>query len=254
MNDLELEEQRMLAAARRHHEPDPGAARRVRIATLATLSAPVPPGTGEGALDVLWHAPGRGVRLVAAALLALGSGWVGYAISPATRATPATPASTARTAPAVTTATEDTAAHQPAASTSIATPPTEPEPKPASASLTEPAARKPSATRTPRAAEPTRANAAALPAASLQAELAALKRIEAEQRAGHAERVLSLLQALDDDIPDGRLMEERRAAYVIARCTAGTHAPRALVQDFIRAFPHSVYTARLRDRCLDESP
>ncbi|MDD9939983.1 MAG: hypothetical protein OXU20_02875 [Myxococcales bacterium] len=252
MNDIELEEQRMLADARMILNPDPGAKRRVLSATLMALdaapAAPQPTTAGE----VLWHAPGLGLRIGAAALLSLASGLFGYALSLGHQERPQEPpVAEQTTAP-------PQPVQAPAASEELEV--VVERGGPAAAVVPMPVEARPQVPRvnqrTARRRRESAKNVATTKkhgGGSLQRELAALREVEAAQRAGHAERALALLASLDQQIPEGELIEERRAAYVIARCTMGTNSPQVLVDEFVATFPRSVYTPRLRRRCLDLS-
>jgi hypothetical protein len=87
-------------------------------------------------------------------------------------------------------------------------------------------------------------------AASLEAELRALRAVERALRDGQPGMALALLRELDRTIPDGQLMEEREATSAIARCAAGD-VPFGvdLTRDFRERHPDSVYLGRVTQGC-----
>ena len=65
-------------------------------------------------------------------------------------------------------------------------------------------------------------------------------------------RALALLYELDRNVPNGKLMQEREAAFAMARCVLGLVAPAQLAREFAERYPDSVYLARLRQLCPDD--
>ena len=89
---------------------------------------------------------------------------------------------------------------------------------------------------------------------SLGQEVRALRAVEHALRDDDPRLALAILQQLDRDVPKGKLVEERRAMTVIARCSADD-VPFGvkLDEDFASAFPESVYLARVEQACKRRS-
>jgi hypothetical protein len=85
---------------------------------------------------------------------------------------------------------------------------------------------------------------------TLKEELETLKQVDRalrEQRPGVA---LALLDALDGSVPRGRLLEERAAARILARCDLVPSVDaQGLARDFARRYPRSVYEPRVLRAC-----
>jgi hypothetical protein len=138
----------------------------------------------------------------------------------------------------------------------------------ATAPLTEPPARLPTAVVPTQAPPPaptaqsTRAlpSRAALPAPSAPPELAPdagldeevrlLRRVERALREQNPRYALALLGQLDRDVPRGQLVEERKAARVMARCQLGSEGD--ALQKFASEHPGSAYLGRVRETCAAE--
>jgi hypothetical protein len=93
--------------------------------------------------------------------------------------------------------------------------------------------------------------------ASLSAELTALRRVERALREREPGRALALLDRLDAQVPEGRLLEERAAARTMARCAVSqlkgeTRDAMQSVLEFSRSYPASVYFERVRGTCLSK--
>jgi len=92
------------------------------------------------------------------------------------------------------------------------------------------------------------------PEASLSHELQALRAVDRALREGRPHLARALLQQLEREIPGGRLLEERQASLVMARCLAGETAfgvdP---AEDFREAHPDSVYLSRVQQACAASS-
>jgi hypothetical protein len=239
-DDLELEEQRMLGAARREFSPDAEAMERVRVATgVALLVPPGAPAAGSEAspLEVLWHAPGLATRLAAAALLSVSAGLIGYGLGTQQPAMSGESSRPRIVAPVI------VSAARPAG-------PAVPAPVPDDVVTTAPSATGAPPSRSTRArAEATHAHEPVPAADALQLELSTVKRVESELRVGNPARALMLLLELDQRVPGGQLREERSAAQAIARCALGSSDARELGEAFVAQFPGSVYEARVRQRC-----
>jgi hypothetical protein len=84
----------------------------------------------------------------------------------------------------------------------------------------------------------------------LAEEVRVLRRVESALRSGNTLFALALLDALDQTVPDGKLMEERAAAYVRARCEREDQkAALERGQAFSKRYPESVYLPRVREAC-----
>ena len=80
-------------------------------------------------------------------------------------------------------------------------------------------------------------------------ELQRLREVETALRAqnfGEAARVLNLL---DQEVPQGKMMEERDAAFVVTRCALGLGDRTRLARAFAADHPGSVYWERVHSRC-----
>jgi len=95
-----------------------------------------------------------------------------------------------------------------------------------------------------------RPEAVATPAESFGQEVRALRAVERALRDEDPRLALAILQQLDRDVPQGKLVEERRATSVIARCSAGD-VPFGVnwADDFASDYPDSVYRGRVEQSC-----
>ena len=86
--------------------------------------------------------------------------------------------------------------------------------------------------------------------ASIDQEVRALRSVERALRDGQPGLALALLSALDREVPQGKLGEEREALSVIARCAQG-QAPLGvdLGELFAERYPGSVYARRTEQAC-----
>lgn len=84
---------------------------------------------------------------------------------------------------------------------------------------------------------------------SMKQELDAMRRVDRLLHEDNPQRALALLQQLDRSVPDGKLMQERAAAAVIARCALGTGESARVADEFAARYPDSVYLARVRQKC-----
>jgi hypothetical protein len=90
---------------------------------------------------------------------------------------------------------------------------------------------------------------------SLDQEVRALRSVERALRDRQPGLALALLAALDRDVPGGKLVEEREAMLVIARCLQ-TDAPIRVELEgaFAGRYPGSVYLQRVKQVCGPRSP
>jgi hypothetical protein len=233
MNPAELDPSSVLARARAGLSPTDDDRQRVLQAMNATLAAM--PAVGAGAHSgTAAHVPRAGFgwasHVVLASVVAVTAGGIGYEVgvragreiapaiaSPDTRPTPPAPA--------------------------VASPP------PAAPAGAPPVAL-PSAPR-PRLPRPVTAPPEKVsPAASLEAEVRALRSVERALREHEPGMALALLRELDRTIPDGKLVEEREATAAIARCTLGD-VPFGVspARDFADRHADSVYLERVEQAC-----
>jgi hypothetical protein len=80
-------------------------------------------------------------------------------------------------------------------------------------------------------------------------EILQMRRVERALRSNNPRLALALLEDLDRAVPRGKLLEERAAAGVIARCELGFGAGQAMAEDFAKRRPSSVYLPRVRRAC-----
>lgn len=92
------------------------------------------------------------------------------------------------------------------------------------------------------------------PNPSLEIELQGVRRMELALREGQPALALSILDQLDRDVPEGRMREERRAGFVMARCAVGLGSRAALLREFESQHPESMYLERVRRHCVPKSP
>jgi hypothetical protein len=90
------------------------------------------------------------------------------------------------------------------------------------------------------------------PGISLSEELEIVKRVERALRASEPDVALNLLDDLALRQPEGALLEERAAASCMARCAMGLGGRDTLAQDFARAFPRSAYLQRVEAACAGQ--
>jgi hypothetical protein len=249
------EEARVLAAARRTLEPTAADAERV-LSSLrhAVALGAVPAVHANDAApqdtpklgDVMRRVAGvRATKLVAALCLAGASGAVGYSAGLGAGHEQA--------------AHEDRGAQRASSREHDVALPHE-KPAPRAASPQEPAAQ-PSARatglpssspRSARAPSTRNTNVAGPHAArgpSLEEETRMLARVERALRERNPQQALVLLGELDRNVPGGQLVEERLAAFIMARCSLGLGSPALLVREFSQRHPGSVYFARVRQTC-----
>jgi hypothetical protein len=82
-----------------------------------------------------------------------------------------------------------------------------------------------------------------------------LQRAERAIRSNEPELALSFLDDIDRRYPKTRLVEERTAARLMARCVRAEPEARAQAEQFLTAQPMSVYRDRVHALCkLELSP
>jgi hypothetical protein len=87
------------------------------------------------------------------------------------------------------------------------------------------------------------------PAVGLDEEVRQLRRVERALRDGNPRLALVIAEELDQSIPGGQLLPERRAASLMAGCQLGAdHAVDAALS-FIAKNPTSAYGSRLKEVC-----
>jgi hypothetical protein len=232
MTDFEADETLLLARARRALAPSSDAVNRLRASLDGALAAPPVDAAGPTATRL----PRWSSRLLLATAIAGASGAIGYwsGYRAGARRTPPHVTPTIVAAP-VTAPPAGIVAPVPAQPTAPLSPPTRPRPRPA------------------REGAPPSATSPA--GASLAKEVEALRAVERALRDGHPGLALALLNELDRAVPDGRLVEERRATATIARCAAGASPLGVdLAEDFAAAYPSSVYRARVEQACTQTDP
>ena len=80
-----------------------------------------------------------------------------------------------------------------------------------------------------------------------------MRRVERALREQQPQRALGLLFELDRNVPNGMLMQERQAAFAIARCAARLGSAAQLAAEFASRYPNSPYIARVHDTCAEQS-
>ena len=118
---------------------------------------------------------------------------------------------------------------------------------------------KPAQAAAPAAPAPARSNATRATAAasepgarSMQEEIDALRRVDRVLHDHDPRRALALLYELDRNVPSGKLMQEREAAFAMARCALGLGSAEQLASDFAARYPGSVYLQRVRQTCAPD--
>ena len=228
MNDLDVQEQRLLAGARRALSPNAADQKRVLASIAPTLalalspSVSASPGTRARVAHYLLGVSALGVAVLA------GYGW-GYWVG-----------AKARPAPAV-------------AAPAVAVPGGT---APPAASNARPGVREPEASSRDVRAPVGRRSVAVAPTPSvagpppgLDEEVRQLRRIERAVREGNPRLALVIAEDLDQSIPRGQLLVERRAATLMASCQLGADGAEQVAADFLRNNPDSAYAARLREIC-----
>ena len=251
INPDERDELTTLAKARAGLSPSPADALRVRASLAAAIAAPV---ATEAASSGWGRSAGRGegwplrvlVASVAAAAIGAGAGgyWMGYRAG-------------SREAPvgAVQNETSPSVSPSPASAVAGGGAPSSSSP-PLTAPVADVATTQEIVRRRPgNMARSARPAGVASPAEALGQEVRALRAVEHALREDDPRLALAILQQLDRDVPKGKLVEERRATSVIARCAAGD-VPFGvdLAADFAGDYPESVYLGRVQQSCQRGRP
>lgn len=246
--DFSAAELEVLAGARRALEPNAqDAARVLHNARLAIAS-----GAGPSAGVTAGSASALAKKIALGLGIAGLSAWLGYGAGFSAGERGAREA-VRMPAPAIS-APRSSAAP---ASTMTSTPPSAPVLIETTVAITE-GPKRPKASR-PAAAAIAENNAplAPEPSPSLDAEIKALRAIERALRNREPQRALELLAALDREVAEGQMLEERAAARAMARCEKGALSdspdPAEAMQrvlEFSQAYPASVYFTRVRTTCL----
>jgi hypothetical protein len=235
MNELEIQEARLLARARRGLSPSEADRTRVRLGIASALASRTVPDEEAPSLE-----PTRGAALLKAAFgvgivaLAGMAGYatghrVGFATGAREAAAKAPPeASHAVSVREVTLAPEAASPLVPPASGASAESPRFPNPREKVAVPVVPPSDE----------------------TGVDGELRILRRVERAQRASNPRLALALLDELDRDQPRGRLMEERAAARAVAECQSTFGSPRSeTVKQFRKRYASSVYLTRVEVAC-----
>jgi hypothetical protein len=223
MNDLDMEEREVLTLARAGLAPGRADKERVRQAVFASIANAVPDGTPNVTTRAARHK-----RVAASLVLAAGTGLLGYVLGlvagrsdtalPILPRIPAADAFVVRLNPP-TDLPDDTVAHDLAGA------------KPALV-LHD--------------AKASGANAASV----LNDEVETLRKVNRALREQRPRDALALLNALDQRLPGGRLMEERAASRTLAECDLCPAATaRPLAAQFSKRYPGSVYEPRVTRGC-----
>jgi hypothetical protein len=83
----------------------------------------------------------------------------------------------------------------------------------------------------------------------LDEEVRQLRRVERAIRERNPRLALVLLEEMDQAMPAGQLMEERRAASIMASCQLDGEAAQSHARAFVRSHDGSVYLARVIEIC-----
>jgi hypothetical protein len=240
MNRLEQDESEVLARARRAFSPTPNDVGRVRASLRAVLAAG-PPAAAPDPITT-----GARVARVAAHVLVVGvvaasSAGIGYrAGRRAAVSEPRAPQS----APSAPEINVDPPAAAPAT-----------RGLPPAAAAESARATRTVASASHHARAPETPPAPSPDADSLAREIEALRAVERALRDGRPGFALALLREMDRTLPQGKLIEERRATEAIARCASGA-VPLGLdlADEFASDYPHSVYRERVAEACAKTDP
>jgi hypothetical protein len=249
-DELATEAQRVLAYARRDLSPTPRDADRILAATYAALAAE-PPSTADSATAAARIA--RLKLIVTALSIAALSGSIGYVLGyraarsgdASLQPIAAVAMSSKRLSPRASPMMTNDAGSTPVSELGV----------PAIEAATLPRAPAgPASTHSKKTATPSTSNSVEPSppvdtVASLAAELRALRRVELALRENQPRLALTLLDELDRAVPDGKLSEERLAAFVVARCAIGLGSRGALLREFANSHPDSVYLGRVEQSC-----
>jgi hypothetical protein len=87
---------------------------------------------------------------------------------------------------------------------------------------------------------------------SLKEEIDTMRRVDRLLHEREPRRALALLYELDRNVPNGKLLQERDAAFALARCALGLGTPAQLADEFEARYPGSVYLPRVRQQCPND--
>jgi hypothetical protein len=87
----------------------------------------------------------------------------------------------------------------------------------------------------------------------LARELTLLREVRRASERGEHARAEQVLDRLDEQHPQGTLMEERAALRAVAACGARSTSGAARVRDFLRRYPASVYASKVERVCGSDS-
>ena len=253
MTRMESEEETMLALGRGALAPSPADRARVRASLRSALAAALPhatdvpeaPVAGDSgtASGIFW--PNLGVakawvaRLGTAALIGiLGTGvgyWAGYRAGLTARSAQSSPPPARPPLSSAPSASVAASASSVPPSEQVVTRPARPARTSAAPHRSEAPAPRP-----------------ALPEAPVDEELRTLRRAERALRQGNPRLALVLLEELSRSTRGGRLLEERAAEMVIARCALEPSEGARLSLEFERTHSESVYLDRVKQSCLVE--
>jgi len=248
INPDQEDELTTLARARAGLSPSPADALRVRASLAAALAGPeneasddAAPGDSDPGLGTPSGWPLRVLAAsVAAAAIAAGAGgyWMGYRAGARRVRVIAGPALMNENGPP----------SQPGAGAEAGAPsPASLSPAPGGEA---PGGRATARRRPGTTTRAVRPEVMASPTESLGQEVRALRAVEHALRDDDPRLALAMLQQLDRDVPKGKLVEERRAMSVIARCSAGDIPFGVdLAADFAGDHPESVYLGRVEQAC-----
>jgi hypothetical protein len=240
---IEIEEEELLARARRELAPAAGAAERVRVALTAALAPKTP---------LLEEASDIPVASTAARNAAFTPSWVSMlAVSVAVAAAAGSSgyyfgfragAAESPSGPGHVRPVPSAVAVQPVVvpSPNVVSPHADREPEETPALPGRPRANTAPSTApaTPGAGDP-----------SLWAETRLMARIERALRSDNPSLALGLLGELERTIPGGQLREEREAARALGRCALASSPTPEIAEAFAKRHPGSAYLPRIAEAC-----
>jgi hypothetical protein len=97
--------------------------------------------------------------------------------------------------------------------------------------------------------KPARVRAAAKPRASLQDELALIRRTQSAVRSGAHQRALTLARQHAKTYPDGAFVEDREALRALALCESGHSTASTAASKFHARWPSSMHRNRIEAAC-----
>lgn len=256
MSDVDSEEEQILARTRRAWAPCESDAERVRIALQTALGSPgaIPGATNRGThTEATTPAPASpstaaSASMHATPLLTAAAKWLAGALVVASATVggyrlglrdgrhegkPAIAVAVVRARPTTSVRVPQPSAAEatpPPAAVTPSAPPSPPQTSPA------PLPPRPIVTSTPAAQTP-----------SIQLELRGLRRVERALRDDFPALAIRVLTQLDREVPHSQMLEERAAAWALARCA--TLRSSAIADDFAQRYPRSVYAERVSTGC-----